>query len=69
MKHSDKKSFIVEGSDGRVLRGSDAGLILGASDPQVYGNLDLARKVADEMMALGNIHGQTWKLYPKEKKL
>jgi hypothetical protein len=49
--------WIVEADDGRVLRVSEVGMILSGSDPEKYGNRDLANKVAEGFMGLMVVHG------------
>lgn len=57
------KRWVIESSDGSVLRASNIGLILSGSEPHHYTDQKLAAKVAEDFAAMMNAHGVQVKLH------
>lgn len=59
--------FIIESTDGRVLRASDVGLVLGGSDPHKYQDEKLAQQVANTVMGILGSHNINIKLHVRRE--
>lgn len=57
MSGKSDKSWIIESKEGQVLRASPVGLVLSGSDPHIYTNEQLAKRVAEDFAGMMGTHG------------